>query len=291
VEDGNIVDFSLRMIAKSGLSFDLPGYVVEESAATSSTVSLYTGGDSSMVPSGAETSYAASMYTFTKGFRLTTDDWMDVNAIVQRMKTETWTASSADVSEVPFYVSPLRMVGEAQVSAWTDSSSAPLGAFKPQGVPGLYALGQIADIDRALAGKLSLPGVETSLGARIGAAAAAEAFARPDVGLLTAGSAPASAEALEVRERLDRPLGIGADASGVIRSLGGELPVLAVADVAVLGVGTSGGPAAIAALEKGRSVAGVDFLLCHVMNLFSLLIQLRLTAIYPISCCLSRPRG
>ncbi|MBR1609783.1 MAG: FAD-dependent oxidoreductase, partial [Kiritimatiellae bacterium] len=94
VEDGNMVDFSLRMIAKSGLSFDLSGYAVEESAATSSTVSLYTGGDSSMVPSGAETSYAASMYTFTKGFRLTTDDWMDVNAIVQRMKTETWTASA-----------------------------------------------------------------------------------------------------------------------------------------------------------------------------------------------------
>ena len=260
VEDGNMVDFSLRMIAKSGLSFDLPGYAVEESAATSSTVSLYTGGDSSMVPSGAETSYAASMYTFTKGFRLTTDDWMDVNAIVQRMKTEIWTASAADVSEVPFYVSPLRMVGEAKVSAWTDSSSAPLGAFRPAGVPGLYALGQIADIDRALAGKLSLPGVETSLGARIGAAAAAEAAARPEVGPLTAGSASASAEALEVRERLDRPLGIGADASGVVRSLGGELPVLAVADVAVLGVGTSGGPAAIAALEKGRSVVGVDFL-------------------------------
>ena len=260
VADGNMVDFSLNMTAKAGFTFDLPGYTVVEKAATSSSITLYTGGDSSMVPSGAETTYPASMYTITKSFRLTTDDWMDVNAIVQRMKTDAWTASAADISEVPFYVSPIRMVGEAQIEAWTSAANAPLGAFRPQGVVGLYALGQIADMDRTLAAKLSLPGVETALGTRVGAAAAADALARGAVGTLTVGAASASAETIAVRERTDRPLGIGADATGFVQSLGGELPVLAVADVAVLGVGTAGGPAAIAALDKGKSVVGVEFL-------------------------------
>ena len=254
------VPFTLRMTAKAGLAFDLPGYTVEEGPATSDSITLYTGGDSSMIPSGAETSYAASTYAFTKSFNLAADDWLDVNAIVQRMKTDTWTSSAADVAEVPFYVTPLQMVGAAQIDSWTDAASAPIGAFMPQGVEGLYVLGQMADVSRALAEKLSLPGVETVLGMRIGAAAAAYASARPPLGETALGLAAASAETLVVKERLERPLGIGADDSGAVHSAGGELPVLAVADIAIVGIGTAGGPAAIGALEKGRTVVVVDFL-------------------------------
>ena len=254
------VAFTMRMTAKAGLTFDLPGYAVTEEPAVSSSITLYTGGDNSMIPSGAETAYTASTYAFTKSFALATDDWLDVNAIVQRMKTDTWTSSAADVSEVPFYVTPLQMVGAAQIDSWTSAADAPLGAFRPQGVEGLYALGQIADINRSLAEKLSFPGVETALGARVGAAAAADAAARDALATLTVGAASASAETLAARERLERPLGIGADATGVVQSLGGELPVLAVADVAIVGIGTAGGPAAIGALEKGRSVVAVEFL-------------------------------
>lgn len=254
------VAFTMRMTAKAGLAFNLPGYTVVEEPATSASITLNTGGDNSMIPSGAETSYSASTYAFTKSFALATDDWLDVNAIVQRMKTDTWTASAADVSEVPFYVTPLQMVGAAQIDAWTDAASAPLGAFKPQGVEGFYALGQIADISRALAEKLSLPGVGAALGARVGAAAAADAAARAQVGETPYGVAAASEETIVVKERLDRPLGIGCDASGTVASAGGELPVLAVADIAILGIGTAGGPAAIGALEKGRSVVAVEFL-------------------------------
>ena len=254
------VDFTQTVVAKAGLDLAPAGYAVATGAATSDTIKIDTGNDSSMIPKDAETSYPAATYAFTKSFPLTSGDWLAVNAIVQEIKTATWTKSAADVSEVPFYVTPERIVGETAVETWTDASSVPLGAFRPKGVAGLYVVGQASDLSRALAVKLSLPGVETVLGTRVGAAAAADAAARAPTGGLSTGAASGSAATTVVRERLDRPLGIGADKKGAVVSKGGELPVLARADIAILGLGTAGVPAAISALGKGRTVVGIDFL-------------------------------
>lgn len=252
--------FSMTVVAKSGLSFGLAGYKVTEGPAVVQTVKLDTHNDASMIPGNAEREYPASTYTFTRPFPLRSGEWQEVAAIVQKMKTDVWTASVADESEVPFYVTPDRIFGAAQISAWTDSASVPLGVFVPQGVSGYYALGQAADIDRALAERLSWPGVASALGARVGAAAAAEAKSRGEIAALVAGNAANGVSTVEVREHLARPLGQSFAGEGSVPSQGGELPVLAVADIAVVGLGTAGSPAAIAALGKGKSVVGIEFL-------------------------------
>ena len=258
----NAVAFTHTMTAKAGLVFDLPGYTVTEGPAPVSTITLDVGGDGSMIPKDAEKSYPASTYTFTRSFPLTSGDWLAVNAIIARIKTDCWTSSAADLSEVPFYVTPERMIGEASAEEMSDPQTIDLGVFRPQGVKGLYAIGQIADMSRAAAEHLSDPAVETALGARIGQESSRVASTR-GAGTDELVSVPARGEpgtGLEVRERLARPLGIGADQEGTLTVPAVELPELARADIAIVGMGTSGGPAAIAALQKGRSVVGIDFL-------------------------------
>ena len=265
VPDGNEVDFTYSLIAKAGLSFNLSGYAVEEASAPSASLTLSPGNDASMIPAGAEKSYPISLYRLTARFPLASGDWLAANAIAQRMRNDGWTPSLADASEVPFYVTPDRIVGRAAITSWTSSDAAPLGAFQPAGIDGLYVLGQAADIDRSLAAKLSAPGIETALGRRIGAEAA-RAATTAGVDEIGCGVASATAASIEIRERLACPLGIASTVTNlaVCTSAGGELPVLAVADVAVVGMGTAGAPAAIAALEKGRSVVGLEYL--HTMG-------------------------
>jgi len=264
IADDNEVDFTFSLIAKAGLEFDIPGYAVEETSAPSSTLALATGGDASMIPSDAEKTYPISLYRLTARFPLSSGAWPVVNAIVQRMRSDTWTPSLADACEVPFYVTPERIVGRAAMTSWTSSAAAPMGAFEPAGVEGLYVLGPAADVDRDIAEKLVVPGVATALGRRVGVEAAGKAATLAAVGELQFGAASSTAAGIVVRERLARPLGIPASASAVCASQGGELPVLAVADVVVVGMGTAGAPAAIAALEKGCSVVGIEYL--HTMG-------------------------
>lgn len=266
VAEGNTVDFTYAIIAKAGLSFDRAGYTVAEEPAPVASISLTA--DAIMTPATAEKSYSVSLYRFTAPFPLASGDWRLVNAITQRMRNDIWTVSQADASEVPAFVTPDRIVGRAALSAWTSSDAVPLGVFQPADVDGLYVLGPAADLDRALAAKLTAPGVGTALGRRVGAAAArAAATCAADetaAGTLVYGATATTAAATAVRERLDRPRGLEVLTNAVCSSRGGELPVLATADVAIVGMGTAGAPAAIAALQKGRRVVGLEIL--HTMG-------------------------
>ncbi len=136
---------------------------------------------------------------------------------------------------------------------WPGAESLDLGALRPAGVAHLYVLGAMADVPRTAAAELMKPADAILLGARIGRQAAVDAKKRPAPGgvrLRAAGPSAASATAdiREVRGELTKPF---ASASGEVDCGANELPVLAEADVVVVGGGTTGAPAAIGAVQNG----------------------------------------
>ncbi len=164
-------------------------------------------------------------------------------------------------SDVLFLVPPDPMHGRQTASGpWQGVTGLPLDAFRPAEVERLWVLGGCADVSRPQAEKLLRPLALIDLGTQIGQAAAREAAALSEPqGVRLAGkpsSRPASqgdvAEFLTgVRPVQERPT-VPQDARAV--------PVLARCDVLVIGGGTAGAPAGIAAARRGAKTLVVEFL-------------------------------
>ena len=154
-------------------------------------------------------------------------------------------------SDTLFCVPPDSMKGRRQGSReWRGVERLEIQAFRPDNVERLLVLGGCADIPRAHAAKLLEPLAFIDMGARVGAAAAIQAKALPTArGVTLPGRTAAGSVKGQVREFLAgvRP---GQKLPSVSQ---GEraLPVLGSYDVVVIGGGTSGAPAGIAAARQG----------------------------------------
>jgi len=162
-------------------------------------------------------------------------------------------------SEWVFWVPPDAMKARAEVTGdWPGAEKVGLEAFRPGGVDRLYVLGGCAGVPRERAEKLLSPLGQIDLGARVGAAAAAEAKALPaPKGARLVGAPAGPAQAGEVRELLTgvRPIGKPPTIPAEAR----PLPVLGKYDVVVIGGGTSGAPAGIGAARGGAKTLVVEF--------------------------------
>ncbi|HEY3324166.1 MAG TPA: FAD-dependent oxidoreductase [Planctomycetota bacterium] len=150
------------------------------------------------------------------------------------------------------------------VSEWPGAAKVDLDAFKPAGVERMLLIGGCADLPRPQAEKLLEPGALIDVGARIGAAAATLAKSVPEVGrasLPAISGVGAGTEARptagEVKELLTgvRP----SQTVPTIDETARGLPVLATYDVVVIGGGTSGAPAGIAAARQGAKTLVVEY--------------------------------
>ncbi len=153
---------------------------------------------------------------------------------------------------------PVKAVA-AWTGPWKDVAALPLDAFRPQGQPGLFVLGGCADIPRPEAARLVRPPALMAMGERIGAAAAAEAKSVPALeGLQVAGTAGPATTTGDVRELLGglRP---GQAPSARVASPATTLPVFGAYDVVVVGGGTGGAPAGIAAAREGVSTLVLEY--------------------------------
>lgn len=143
-------------------------------------------------------------------------------------------------------------------------SELPLDVFLPQAIDRLYVLGGMADISRARAEQLMRPLERIDLGERLGQAAAAEAAALDELAGVRLPSQAKDFEMVagEVRESLTgvRPI----QQLPVIEQESRPLPVLGEYEVLVIGGGTGGAPAAIAAARQGARVLVVEYL--HMMG-------------------------
>ncbi len=191
-------------------------------------------------------------------------DWA---AVDQQARTLTYHPEQQITADAFFQVPPDAMRGQAsaggQVSAggsWQGIDQLPPGAFRPRDIQRLYVLGGCADVSRPQAEKLLRPLALIDLGTRLGRAAAEEAksLAKPAGAHLPGKVVAKPAVEGDVKELLYgvRP---GQTLPKVTQEAGG-LPVLARYDVVVVGGGTAGAPAGIAAARQGAKTLVVEYL-------------------------------
>lgn len=164
-------------------------------------------------------------------------------------------------SDILFTIPEQQIVSQnAFTGTCTDVNSLPLDAFQPKKTARLYVAGPVADVPRDEAEKLTRPLARIDLGKRLGEAAARQAKDLPSpTGVRLAGEKTATpttqgntAEVLVgVRPTQELPT-IPQDARA--------LPVLGEYDVVVIGGGTSGAPAGIAAARAGAKTLVVEYL-------------------------------
>jgi len=190
--------------------------------------------------------------------------WRSLAAANQAARDKTFHPGQMDAAEVIFQTPPDAVKG---------AGGGDLGAFRPAGAPRLYVLGGCADLPREEAAKLLRPLVLMDVGAKVGAAAAAEAKALPAIagaklakGAGEAYLAPASpgskaepAAAGDTRELLAglRPAG---KPERTLAAPDRSVPVIAKVDVVVIGGGTGGAPAGIGAGREGAKTILVEYL-------------------------------
>lgn len=180
----------------------------------------------------------------------------------QRARDLTFSTNQLDNANQLSFVPPDWFPGRAtDRSPWRSAAALDLGVFEPAGVPYLFVLGPLADVSREAAESLAKPGNSLEAGARVGAAAAKAARARAPIGQVSLGGTQASgALAVPVREGREPLPAYLSNASGNVPGGIRELPVLGECDVLVVGAGTGGAPAAIAAARQGVRVIVCEYL-------------------------------
>ncbi|NUQ66520.1 MAG: FAD-dependent oxidoreductase, partial [Pirellulales bacterium] len=179
----------------------------------------------------------------------------------QQARSMTYDPQQQFTSDMLFEVPPDAMIGRQSADGvWQGMDAIPLGAFRPKGVARMYVLSGVADISRPQAEKLLRPCALVDAGTRLGIAAAGEAksLRSPKGARLPGKPAAQPASQGDVREFLggvrpnqDLPK-IPQDARA--------LPVLGRYDVVVIGGGTAGAPAGIAAARQGAKTLVVEYL-------------------------------
>ncbi len=174
-----------------------------------------------------------------------------------------FTCAYSDENEADylFQVPPDQMTGAAsETGSWPGAAQISLDAFRPAGQDGLYVLGGCADLSRPQAAALLRPLNLMDVGARIGSAAAAAGSV--DSGkTIEVDSAVASSDGSELGDIRETLKGLRSTSSGlpVVRQSQRGLPVLGKYDVVVVGGGTSGAPAGIAAARQGKRTLVLEY--------------------------------
>jgi len=173
----------------------------------------------------------------------------------------TFHPEQVDESEVLFQIAPDPMEGETSLSGeWPGAEKADIAAFRPKGVARVFVLGPCADVLRGAAAKLIRPLEFIRLGRRIGQAAAKKAKSISALtGVRVPGATSPQAVSGDVGEAL---VGLRPTEQNVptLCAEDGSIPVLGQYDVVVVGGGTGGAPAGIAAARQGAKTLVVEYL-------------------------------
>jgi len=172
----------------------------------------------------------------------------------------TWTTNAVDASETLFQVPPDSFHGKTPFTgAWPGADKLPLDSLQPAGVERVFALNGCADVPREAAGALTRPVNLMALGERVGQAAAELAKSLPTLeGVRATGIAPQGGDKAEARTARAAVGGRGSEAT--VPAEPRSLPVLGAYDVVVVGGGTGGAPAAIAAGRQGAKTLLLEYL-------------------------------
>jgi len=192
--------------------------------------------------------------------------WHSFARADQAARDQTWQDGQVWASEMLFQVPPDPVKGRQQhAGGWPGAEKLDLNVLRPHGVDGMYVLGGCADVSRKAAARLMRPVNGIPLGTRVGIAAATEAKAasvRPADELTVAGAkASAGSRSYVIGEILN---GLRSSASlqkePFVKNPAMDIPVLGQYDVVVVGGGTGGAPAGIAAARRGAKTLVLESL-------------------------------
>ena len=186
----------------------------------------------------------------------TPDGWARADQLARSL---TYHPEQQFTADVLHQTPPDAMFGQTtNAGPWQSAAALPLGAFRPQKLPRLLVLGGCADVTRPQAEKILRPLALMELGARLGAEAAREAKSQP---------APTGARVAGAPVVKGAPPGdVGELLSGVrpgqktatVPQPARALPVFGRCDVLVIGGGTAGAPAGIAAARQGAKTLVIE---------------------------------
>jgi len=198
------------------------------------------------------------VYEYSLDIHRPSDAFRSLNRAFHEARSRTWDEGAVDVSERLFHIPRDAIVAtEAPPEAWPGADRIKLGLFQPAGVKSWYVLNAYAGLSREQMAIALRPPQWSVVGRRIGKAAAVEAGTVLAPRRIDVRSAEAEQRRLSIREHQidlrfrEKPrVTLGAR----------DLPVLGTYDVVVVGGGTSGAPAAIAASRSGARTLVIEYL-------------------------------
>lgn len=215
--------------------------------------------DGSPYPTGAPAGYDQMFHQYVLEIPMQDGSFASFANAEQTARTLTWNKSQIDSADLLFQVPPDQMNGVAAVADWKGAEAFDLNALRTKAGSRFYLLSGCASVSRTAAEKMLRPVAFMQLGERTGKAAAAEArtvksLADVHVKVQPSGDAAPNGD---VKELLDgiRP---GADNRGTVASAQSGVPVIGEFDVVVVGGGTGGAPAAIAAAREGAKTLLIE---------------------------------
>jgi flavin-dependent dehydrogenase len=179
----------------------------------------------------------------------------------QMARDMTWDPAQKGASETLFQVPPDKIHSTKPLEGpWPGVASFDLGALRPANGDALFVLGGCADMPRDAAERLLRPVNAIALGTCVGAAAAQEALNAPTLKQpKVAASISPGATPTDLRETLNGIRSFPSEAAS-IESPERSLPILGAYDVVVVGGGTGGAPAGIAAARRGAKTLVLEYL-------------------------------
>ena len=179
----------------------------------------------------------------------------------QIARDKTWNPTVVDASETLFQVPSDPLKGKKSFSGeWPGAEKIDLDVFRSRNIERLFVLGGCADVSRQAAAKLLRPLEFMKVGNRVGEAAALDAkrIKKPDI-IRILDKTQQAASPGDVYENL---AGIRPEQKKVasISADKHQVPVLGEYDVVVVGGGTGGAPAGIAAARQGAKTLVVEYL-------------------------------
>lgn len=195
-------------------------------------------------------------------FRLPVKDesYATLQEIEQIIRDRTWDADQGDSSDVLEYLPFTHILSSKPFTQdFLHIRKIPLEAFQPQGVTNLWVVGPAADVSRQVAEKLMKPVFRIALGEIIGEVVALRIAGRTH---------PDKVQVLQEAKRGDEYGKIGelllplrpAKLQGYAFSPKASLPILGNYDVVIMGGGTAGAPAGIAAARQGVKTLVLEYL-------------------------------
>jgi flavin-dependent dehydrogenase len=185
------------------------------------------------------------------------DAWMRAD---QYARSVTYHPDQQYTSDVLLEVAPPKLRCDEEAGPAADVGQFPLSAFQPAGMERFYVIGGPAGVSRKQAEQLLRPVKRMALGERIGRAAAKRAKSLPAIQGAVVAATQTSDRAVsgDVQEFLAgvRPV----QTLPKIAQQASSLPVLGTYDVVVVGGGTGGAPAGIAAARRGAKTLVVEYL-------------------------------